>query len=85
MLELKDLSAARMLFARAAESGVAIAALKLGDTYNPTFLAEHDLRGVRPDPVVAVSWYRKALELGAPGAADRLRALGVTTTPSPTQ
>ncbi len=85
MLELKDLSAARMLFARAAEAGVAVAALKLGDTYNPTFLAQHDLRGVRPDPAVAVSWYRKALELGEAQAADRLRALGAPTTPSPTQ
>src|ERR1700733_15322619 len=50
MLTLGDLLAARLLYQRAAESGVAIAAFKLANTYDPAFLVEHqDLRSVRPD------------------------------------
>ena len=45
MLSLGDVSAARMLYQRAADAGVGVAALKLAETYDPAFLAAHDLRG----------------------------------------
>jgi hypothetical protein len=75
MLSLGDVSAARLLFARAAESGTAVAALKVGDTYNPDFLTEHSLRGIKPNPAEAEAWYRKASALGEPQAEDRLRKM----------
>jgi hypothetical protein len=75
MLSLGDVSAARLLFARAAEAGTGVAALKVGDTYNPDFLTEHSLRGIKPNPAEAEAWYRKASALGEPQAEDRLRKM----------
>jgi hypothetical protein len=76
MLTLGDILAARLLYQRAAESGVAIAAFKLANTYDPAFLVEHqDLRSVRPDVQQATMWYRKAQELGEPHAEQRLNEL----------
>ena len=76
MLTLGDILAARLLYQRAAEFGVAIAAFKLANTYDSAFLVEHqDLRSVRPDVQQAAMWYRKAQELGEPHAEQRLNAL----------
>jgi hypothetical protein len=75
MFGLGDVSAARLLFARAAEAGIGTAALKLGDTYNPAVLAERRLRGIRPDPAEAEAWYRKAEALGEAQAGERLKNL----------
>jgi hypothetical protein len=74
MLGLGNVSAARMLYQRAADAGVGVAALKLAETYDPAFLAARDLRGVKPDPVAAEAWYRRAEALGDAEAAERLRS-----------
>jgi hypothetical protein len=75
MFNLGDISAARLLFARAAEAGIGLAALKLGDTYNPAVLAERRLRGIKPDPAEAEAWYRRAKALGEAQAGERLKNL----------
>ena len=75
MLRLGDVSAARMLYQRAADSGVGVAALKLAETYDPTYIAARDLRGIKPDPVAAEAWYRRAQALGETEAIERLRSL----------
>ncbi len=70
-----DVGAARLLFERAASSNAA-AALALGKTYDPDFLAQLGARGVQPDRAAAAFWYGKAKALGDPDAtrlADRLR------------
>jgi TPR repeat protein len=72
MLTLGNVSAARMLYQRAADAGVGVAALKLAETYDPVFLAARELRGVKPDPVAAEAWYRRAAELGDVEATKRL-------------
>jgi hypothetical protein len=74
MLGLGNVSAARMLYQRAADAGVGVAALKLAETYDPAFLAARDLRGVKPDPVAAEAWYRRAEALGDAEATERLRS-----------
>ncbi len=79
MLSIGDISAARLLFARAAESGNGEAALALGDTYNPVFLAEHGVVGPQADPELAKDWYRKAFAFGEPRARERLAGLGGDT------
>ena len=53
----------------------ALAALRLGQTYDPAFLARTRLKGVRGDPSSAASWYMRADRLGAPEAEALLRAL----------
>jgi type II secretory pathway predicted ATPase ExeA len=70
-LGLGDITAARLLFQRAAEAGNAAAALSLGKTYDPNFIAQ----GSKPDPASAISWYLKAVVLGDPQAATLLKRL----------
>ena len=59
-----DIIMARLFYERAAEGGDAQAALRLGETYDPAFLAQLGLSGVRGDQVVAARWYRHARSLG---------------------
>jgi curved DNA-binding protein CbpA len=66
---------AREYFARAAELGSPVAALRLAETYDPQesgFLAY----GLRRDSSEARKWYERAVELGASEAEEKLRRLG---------
>jgi TPR repeat protein len=71
-----DISAARLLYLRAAEGGSARAALAVAKTFDEAFLAEIGARGgIRGDREQASIWYRRAAELGDAEAARRLNAL----------
>jgi hypothetical protein len=75
MLEIRDLSAARRFYETAANAGSGRAAMVLARTYDPAFLSQLHVIGLRPDPVLAATWYRRAAELNVPEAAAQLRAL----------
>jgi type II secretory pathway predicted ATPase ExeA len=75
MLEIRDLSAARRFYETAANAGSGRAAMVLARTYDPAFLSQLRVIGLRPDPVLAATWYRRAAELNVPEAAAQLRAL----------
>lgn len=75
MLALRDISAARRLYAYAAEAGSGKAAAALGQTYDPAFLERIGAQGIRPDPAQAVQWYRQALSLGEAQVAPALSRL----------
>lgn len=70
-----DISAARLLFDRAAEAGDASAALEAGRLRDPSYLAQLRAIGVAPDPAAAAAWYRRAATLGNPNAAAQLQRL----------
>jgi hypothetical protein len=70
-----DVTSARLYYERPADAGDAQAALRLGESYDPSFLAWARLNGVRGDPVVATRWYRRARELGNPEAEILLKSL----------
>jgi hypothetical protein len=72
---LGDLSSARMLYERAANAGHGLAALRLGESYDPAFLARARFISARADAAVAAYWYQRARELGAPGADILLAAI----------
>jgi type II secretory pathway predicted ATPase ExeA len=74
MLEFRDLSAARRFYETAANAGSGRAAMALARTYDPAFLSQLPVIGLRPDPVLAATWYRRAAELNVPEAAAQLRA-----------
>jgi hypothetical protein len=74
MVARRDISAARLLYERAA-AGDARAATALARTYDPAFLAEMGVRGIRGDAALAMTWYRKAISLGDSGALARVEAL----------
>jgi hypothetical protein len=76
-MEQGNIGAARSFLQRAAEAGLAEAALKLGDTYDPAELARvAPLLASSADPKEAKKWYEKARDLGAPEAVTRLMRLG---------
>jgi hypothetical protein len=67
---------ARLLFERAADLGLAEAAMALGATYDAVELDKPNLRGIGADAKEAKRWYERAAELGATEADLRLRRLG---------
>ncbi len=77
MLASGDISAARLLYKRAADAGSAQAAAEIGKTYEPTFLANRRAIGIQADPTIAAGWYRRALALGDTRAASLLAPPGV--------
>ena len=68
-----DIASARLLFQRLANAGIADAALALAATYDPRYLAQHNLIGVAGDQTKAHNWYQRASELGST-AAGRILA-----------
>ena len=82
MLEAGDISAARLLFKRAAEAGSATAATALGKTYDPDFLNGIGARSIAPDKSLARQWYEQGIARGDSDAARLLQQLNGLT-PSP--
>jgi TPR repeat protein len=70
-----NIAIARQYYIRAANLGLAIAAMKMAETQDPNELARWNVRGVKPDPAEAKRWYQRALELKASEAEARLRRL----------
>jgi hypothetical protein len=69
-------TSARLFYQSAADLGWAPAALAMGGTYDSNELARSQVvGGVQSDNAQARKWYEKALELGSPQAAQRLRRL----------
>ena len=79
MLAIKDISAARKFYEYAANARGARAATALAETYDPAFLIKLGAVGVRPDPALAATWYRRAAALGDPDAEARLYTLSTQT------
>jgi hypothetical protein len=67
-----DIAAARLIFTRLANKGVAEAAFELGRTYDPDFLEIVPLAGLKPDLEMAKQWYERAAALGNADAKSRL-------------
>jgi hypothetical protein len=86
-----DVTSARLFYKRAADAGDGQAALRLGETYDPSFLERARLRAVQGDSAAAVFWYQRARDLGIAEAeiltgaimAGELKAAGVATTTGP--
>ena len=71
-----NISAARLFYERAADAGLAEAAMALAATYDAAELPRLNIRGVQPDAKEAKRWYERARQLGAGEADQRLRRLG---------
>jgi hypothetical protein len=77
-LKAGDIASARLYYERAADAGDGSAALRLGATFDPGFLASAGVRGTPGDPARAASWYARALDLGEATAAQHLKSLDHT-------
>ena len=75
LLDVGDISSARLLLERAADGQDANAAWMLARTYDPDVLGPQDVRNIIPDPAMARSWYQKAAQLGSVEAQRRLAQL----------
>ncbi|MGC2410850.1 MAG: hypothetical protein WA441_12855 [Methyloceanibacter sp.] len=75
MIDVGYLAGARGYFKRAAEAGSAEAALALGATYDPKFINDAGVKGIKPDLAEARAWYVRARELGSAAAQERLEEL----------
>jgi hypothetical protein len=71
-----NIAAARLLYERAADAGLAEGAMALAGTYDVEELARLKVRGIAPNATEARRWYERARELGATGAAAQLQRLG---------
>jgi hypothetical protein len=60
LLARKDISAARKFYELAVSNGNARAALAMARTYDPQFLAQAGVLGLRADAALADLWYRRA-------------------------
>jgi ABC-type amino acid transport substrate-binding protein len=67
---------ARLLFERAAEMGLAQAAMALAATFDAAELKKPHLMNVLPNAAEARRWYERAGAMGAADAATRLQRLG---------
>ncbi len=79
LLREGDVSAARLLYDRAAAAGSGRAATAMGKTFDAAFLAGIGVVGLSGDPALAATWYRRGAELGDEEARTRLQALPPAT------
>jgi hypothetical protein len=75
LLSVGDVTSARLFYERVANAGGGLAAIRLGETFDPLFLDRVHMRGVRGDPAAAEFWYHRARDLGATDAEVLLKAL----------
>ena len=75
LFRIGDVASARLFYERAIDAGNSEAALRLGGTYDPDFLAHARLGELHGDVAMAVYWYRRAGELGAKEAQTLLQAI----------
>jgi hypothetical protein len=61
-MRARDVGSARLFYERAAEAGDGRAALRMGQTFDPAFLV--GIRGTEASRRDALSWYRRARDLG---------------------
>lgn len=74
-IKVGNIAAARRFFELAAEAGLAGSVMELASTYDPNELGKYGAFGPRPDVEAAQRLYRKAQQLGAADAEERLRRL----------
>src|SRR5215831_16416188 len=73
-LHAGDVVSARLFYERAADAGDRQAAMRMGATFDPAFLDRVGLH-TRGDTATALSWYRHALDLGAPKTDRQTQSL----------
>ena len=74
-LEDGNVSVARLFYERAADAGLAEAAMALAVTFDLNELTKLKVRGIVPNAKEARRWYERARQLGAAEAERRMRLL----------
>jgi len=74
-LKTGDITGARIVFRHLADAGSADGALAAASTYDPRYLAEHGVVGVRGDEAKARALYQRAVQLGSAEAGHMLEQM----------
>ncbi len=77
LLGAGDIVSARLFYERASDAGDGRAALRMGATYDPGFLDRVHLPHLHADAAQALSWYRRARDLGESGAEIWIQGLEI--------
>jgi TPR repeat protein len=72
-VEARDLISARLYFERAAEAGDGRAAVRMGKTFDPAFLARAGIRAMQGHRQQAFFWYQRASDFGDAYANELLK------------
>ena len=72
---LGDIASARRFYELGAEAGDGQAALRLGESFDPSFLQQPRFWGARADLSLALFWYKRARELGVSEAQVLLKSI----------
>ena len=75
MIAVGYFAGARAYYGRAAEAGSGEAALAVGATYDPDFIAALGVQGIKADPEAAEKWYGRAAALGIADPEPKLALL----------
>ena len=75
LLSIGDVTAARLMYSRAAESASADGATAMAMTFDPNILPQLGVQGLQADPGQATIWYRRAANLGSSEARQLLKQL----------
>src|SRR5580692_4573730 len=71
----RDIASARLFYERAADAGNGRAALRMGESFDRAFLDSIGIYRMIGDRQLALSWYRRARDLGDTEAARLLHKL----------
>jgi TPR repeat protein len=71
----RDIASARLLYERAADAGNGRAALRMGKSFDPAFLDSIGISRMLGNRQLALSWYRRASDLGDAEAVQLLQKL----------
>jgi TPR repeat protein len=75
LLSTGDITAARLMYRRAADARSVTGVVAMGMTFDPKVLAQIGVRGLLADTSQAKMWYLRAAALGSPEAVRLLRQL----------
>ncbi len=75
LLSAGDITAARLMYRRAADAQSVAGVVAMGMTYDPKVLAQIGVRGLPADTQTAEMWYQRAAVLGSSAAVRLLRQL----------
>jgi hypothetical protein len=75
LMSMGDPAGARQFYLKALNLGDKQAALKVGQTYDPTVFAEMNVQGLKPDPQLALRYYLEARTAGDPEAETSISGL----------
>jgi TPR repeat protein len=75
LLSTGDVTAARLMYSRAAAAASADGAAAMGMTFDPTILPRFGVQGLQADRQQATIWYQRAADLGSAEARQLLKQL----------